>query len=43
LKDLDYVKEYYGYSNEKAREALTLLTKEQLEHIKEKLYKGGRN
>jgi hypothetical protein len=43
LKDLDYVKEYYGYSNEKAREALTLLTKEQLEHIKKKLDKGGRN
>jgi hypothetical protein len=43
LKDLEYVKEYYGYSNEKAREALTLLTKEQLEHIKEKLDKGGRN
>jgi hypothetical protein len=43
LKDLDYVKEYYGYSNEKAREALTLLTKEQLEHIKTKLFKGGRN
>jgi len=37
------VKEYYGYSNEKAREALTLLTKEQLEHIKTKLFKGGRN
>jgi hypothetical protein len=43
LKNLEYVKEYYGYSNEKAREALTILTKEQLEHIKEKLYKGGRN
>jgi hypothetical protein len=43
LKDLEYVKEYYGYSNEKAREALTLLTKEQLEHIKTKLFKGGRN
>ena len=43
LKDLEYVKEYYGYSNEKAREALTILSKEQIEYIKGKLYKGGRN
>ncbi len=43
LKDLEYVKEYYGYGNEKAREALTILSKEQIEHIKSKLYKGGRN
>ena len=42
LKNLEYVKEYYGYSNEKAREALTILTKEQLEHIKQTLSKGGR-
>lgn len=42
LKDLDYVKEYYGYSNEKAREALTILTKEQVETIKLALDKGGR-
>lgn len=42
LKDLDYVKEYYGYSNEKAREALTILSKEQIEEIKTKLSKGGR-
>jgi len=42
LKDLDYVKEYYGYSNEKAREALTILSKENIEQIKKKLDKGGR-
>jgi len=42
LKDLDYVKEYYGYSNEKAREALTILSKEDIEKIKDKLQKGGR-
>src|SRR6056300_1171328 len=28
--DVEVVKEYYGYSNEKARKALTLLTKEQI-------------
>ena len=42
LKDLEYVKEYFDYSNEKAREALNILTKEQIEVIKETLNKGGR-
>lgn len=36
------VKEYYGYSNEKIKEALTILTDDQLAMIKEKLYKGGK-
>jgi hypothetical protein len=42
LKDMEYVKEYYGYSNEKAKDALNILSKEQIEHIKETLFKGGR-
>tara|TARA_Y100001970_G_scaffold281783_1_gene393277 strand:- start:5912 stop:6307 length:396 start_codon:yes stop_codon:yes gene_type:complete len=42
LKNLEYVKEYYGYSNEKAREAINILTDEQIEHIKLSLFKGGR-
>jgi len=42
LKNLEYVKEYYGYSNEKAKEALNILTKEQVELIKNTLSKGGR-
>ena len=42
LKDIEYVKEYYGYSNEKAKQALNILTKEQIEVIKESLKKGGR-
>ena len=41
VKDLDCVKEYYGYSNEKAKEALRILTDEQITLIKEKLEKGG--
>ena len=41
LKDLDYVKEYYGYSNDKAKSALDILTKDEIKLIKEKLYKGG--
>ena len=42
LKDIEYVKEYYGYSNEKAKSALSILTKIQIETIKKSLQKGGR-
>jgi hypothetical protein len=42
LIDLEYVKEYFGYGNEKAREALNILTTKQIEDIKETLNKGGR-
>jgi len=41
IKDIDYVKRYYGYSNEKAKQALTILTKEQLAFIKSKFETGG--
>lgn len=40
--DLDAVKEYYGYSNEKARSAMSLLTSDQITKIQEKVSKGGR-
>ena len=40
--DVEVVKEYYGYSNEKARQALTLLTSDQINELKKKVYKGGR-
>ena len=42
ITDLDIVKAYYGYSNEKARSALSLLSDEQLNCIKLKLSKGGK-
>ena len=42
VSDVEVVKEYYGYSNEKARQALTLLTPEQITMIKKKAFKGGR-
>ena len=42
IKDLDAVKTYFGYSNNRAREALSVLTKGQIDYIKERLYKGGR-
>ena len=41
LKDLDVVKEYYGYNNEKAKVALDILTKDEVKLIREKLFKGG--
>ncbi len=43
LKNLEYVKEYYGYNNEKAKEALDILNDEQISAIKRKLNKGGRD
>jgi hypothetical protein len=43
IKDLDCVKSYYGYSNEKAKQALRVLTKEQLNFIKSKIETGGKN
>ena len=43
LENLEYVKEYYGYNNEKAKEALEILNDEQISAIKQKLYKGGRD
>jgi len=42
-ESLDLVKEYYGYSSEKANEALKVLSEENLIMIKEKLYKGGKS
>lgn len=42
LSDVEVVKEYYGYSNEKARQVLTLLTSKQIDELKKKVYKGGR-
>ena len=41
IEDLDIVKEYYNYSNEKAKESLTLLTEEQIASMKKELSKGG--
>jgi len=43
ISDIEYVKEYYGYSNEKAKSALTILNNEQIKQIKKKLNKGGRH
>lgn len=42
VDDLDLVKKHYGYSNEKAKIALTLLTKSQLEFLRKKHDMGGK-
>ena len=41
LHDLDVVKEYYGFGNEKAKDALKTLSEDQLGYIKDKLNQGG--
>lgn len=39
--DISIVQEYYGYSYEKAKAALSILNKEQLATIRKRLEKGG--
>lgn len=40
-KDIECVKTYFGYSNEKAKEALRILNDEQIAEIRRKTDKGG--
>ena len=42
IEDLDYVKQYYGYSNEKALQVLKILSNEQINFIKQRLEIGGK-
>ena len=42
VSDVEVVKQYYGYSNEKARQVLTLLNTEQINELKRKVTTGGR-
>jgi hypothetical protein len=42
VADLECIKSYYGYSNEKASQALKILSKEQINYIKQKLETGGK-
>ena len=41
-KDIDCVKTFFGYSNQKAIEALRILTDEQIAEIRRRTDKGGR-
>ena len=40
--DIEVIKEYYGYSNDKAKQVLSLLSPENIKSIKQKVSKGGR-
>jgi hypothetical protein len=42
LDSLESIKQYYGYSDEKAKMALKILTDEQIDFIKSKLNRGGK-
>ena len=42
ISDMESVKSYYGYSNEKASQALKILSPEQINFIKRKLDTGGK-
>ena len=41
VENLNIIKKYYGYSNEKALQALRLITTKQLYYIKKRLETGG--
>jgi len=40
-KDFECIKKYFGYSNQKTKDILGILTNEQIEEIKIKMDKGG--
>jgi len=42
LNSINTIKEYYGYSDEKAKSILSLLSHEQLNELKLRMYKGGK-
>ena len=41
VTDLELVKKYYGYSNEKAKQVLSILTEDQITYIRKRLDTGG--
>jgi len=42
IESLEIIKQYYGYSEEKAKSALKILTQDQIDFIKQKMNRGGR-
>ena len=42
IENLELIKEYYGYSNEKAKSVLSLLNDTQINELKLRMYKGGK-
>jgi len=42
VSNIELIKEYYGYSNEKAKSVLSLFNDEQINELKNRIYKGGK-
>ena len=42
IENIELIKECYGYSNEKAKSVLTILSNEQIDELKRRMNKGGR-
>lgn len=42
IDNIEIIKEYYGYSNEKAKSVLSLFSAEQIADLKQRIYKGGK-
>ena len=40
--EIEVIKEYYSYSNEKAKQIHSLLSSDQINELKKKVYKGGK-
>ena len=43
IDDLEVIKEYYGYSTEKAKQVLPLLNQSSIDEMKKRITKGGKN
>ena len=42
VENLSIIKEYYGYSDEKAKSVLSLFGNDQINVLKQRIYKGGK-
>ena len=42
IENLRVIKEYYGYSDEKAKSVLSLFNDEDINELKNRIYKGGK-
>ena len=42
LDSIEVIKQYYGYSNDKAKAILSVLTESQIDELRNKVSKGGR-
>lgn len=42
IENLEIIKQYYGYSDEKAKSVLSLFDNNQINEMKNRIYKGGK-